>query len=220
MLPGLLTRRERAGRALSGGVRTDPCRFGAGGFSLPSSVVPPRSARSGALVSRGGPGPRVACSAGRPRARVPGPGNPRPAVKASAGQCDWGPWAAPSGDPGTPRPPWAANPGVSPQPTSAIENQQLISGNNGRLLRVTSWSSLTSHARVLVPREAEPERAIGRDQNRGAGNNGPVSTLTASSFLNCPGVRCGPGWSSACRNGLSVYAARWLVSPRRYRSAW
>ena len=97
-------------------------RFGAGGFSLPSSVVPPRSATSGALVSGGGPGPRVAGSVGRPRARVPGPGNPRSAVTASAGQCDWGPWAAPSGDPGAPRPPWAANPGVFPQPTFAIEN--------------------------------------------------------------------------------------------------
>ena len=96
-------------------------RFGAGGFSLPSSLVSLRSARSGALVSGGGPGPRVAGSAGRPRARVPGPGNPRPAVTASAGQCEWRPWAAPSGDPGTPRPPWAANPGVFPQPTSAIE---------------------------------------------------------------------------------------------------
>lgn len=32
----------------------------------------------------------------------------------------------------------------------------------------------------------------------GAGSNGPVSTATASSFLNCPGVRsCGTGWSSA-----------------------
>ena len=70
MLPGLLTRRERAGRALSGGVRTDPCRFGAGGFSLPSSVVPPRSARSGVLVSGGGPGPRVARSSAGP-----GPGS-------------------------------------------------------------------------------------------------------------------------------------------------
>jgi len=32
---------------------------------------------------------------------------------------------------------------------------------------------------------------------RGAGNNGPAGTAQASSFLNCPGVRCGPGWSSA-----------------------
>src|SRR6266851_7613107 len=31
----------------------------------------------------------------------------------------------------------------------------------------------------------------------GAGNSGPVSTATASSFLNCPGVRCGTGWSLA-----------------------
>ena len=121
MLP-VVTRRERVGRTLSGGVRLDPCRFGADGFSLPSSVVPSRSARSGALVPGGGPGPQVAGSVARPRARVPGPGNPRPAVTASAGQCDWGPWAAPSGDPGTPRPPWAANPGVFPQPTFAIGN--------------------------------------------------------------------------------------------------
>jgi hypothetical protein len=60
--------------------------------------------------------------AGKPRARVPGPANPRPAVTASAGQCDWGPWAAPSGDPGTPRPPWAANPGIFPHSTFAIKN--------------------------------------------------------------------------------------------------
>ena len=32
---------------------------------------------------------------------------------------------------------------------------------------------------------------------RGAGNNGPVSTARSSSFLNCPGVRCGTRWSSA-----------------------
>jgi hypothetical protein len=31
----------------------------------------------------------------------------------------------------------------------------------------------------------------------GAGKNGSVSTATASSFLNCPGVRCGTGWSLA-----------------------
>jgi hypothetical protein len=32
---------------------------------------------------------------------------------------------------------------------------------------------------------------------KGAGNNRAVSTATASSSLNCPGVRGGPGWSSA-----------------------
>src|SRR5260370_23777600 len=31
----------------------------------------------------------------------------------------------------------------------------------------------------------------------GAGNNGPISTAMASSFLNGPGVCCGMGWSSA-----------------------
>jgi hypothetical protein len=31
----------------------------------------------------------------------------------------------------------------------------------------------------------------------GAGNNRAMSTATASSFLNCPGVRCGTGWWSA-----------------------
>jgi len=35
------------------------------------------------------------------------------------------------------------------------------------------------------------------DWRWGTGNNGPVSTATASSFLNGPGVRCGAGWSSA-----------------------
>jgi len=48
---------------------------------------------------------------GTPRARVPGPGNPRPAVTASAGYCEAprAPWAAPSGvDPGAPWPPSAA----------------------------------------------------------------------------------------------------------------
>src|SRR2546429_8307427 len=65
---------------------------------------------------------RVAASGRHAPGQGPWPGNPRPAVTASAGQCDWGPWAAPSGDPGTPRPPWAANPGVFPQPTFAIEN--------------------------------------------------------------------------------------------------
>jgi len=33
--------------------------------------------------------------------------------------------------------------------------------------------------------------------SRGAGNNGPVSTAMASSFLNGPGARCGTGRSSA-----------------------
>src|SRR5689334_22019834 len=63
--------------------------------------------------------------AGTPRARVPGPGNPRPAVTASAGYCEAlrASWAAPSGvDPGAPSPPSAAGPGVGPQPTSAIRN--------------------------------------------------------------------------------------------------
>jgi hypothetical protein len=96
-------------------------RFGAGGFSLPrltgaaqiSQIWRARVRRRSGSSSR-----RFGWQA---RARVPGPGNPRPAVTASAGQCEWRPWAAPSGDPGTPRPPWAANPGVFPQPTSAIE---------------------------------------------------------------------------------------------------
>jgi hypothetical protein len=33
--------------------------------------------------------------------------------------------------------------------------------------------------------------SIGSPLTGSAGNNGPVSTATASSFLNCPGVRCG-----------------------------
>src|SRR5437667_419799 len=39
-----------------------------------------------------------------------------------------------------------------------------------------------------------------RPQVRGAGKNGVIgtaSTARASAFLNCPGVRCGTGWSSA-----------------------
>jgi hypothetical protein len=104
------------------GLNSAERQFAAGGFSLPAQWCrsgQPDLARS---CPEAVPGPRVADSAGRPRARVPGPGNPRPAVTASAGQCDWGPWAAPSSDLGTPRPPWAANPGVFPQPTFAIEN--------------------------------------------------------------------------------------------------
>jgi len=44
--------------------------------------------------------------------------------------------------------------------------------------------------------EQAQQKVLGADAG-GAGSNGPVSTATASSFLNCPGVRCGTGWSSA-----------------------
>ena len=44
--------------------------------------------------------------------------------------------------------------------------------------------------------EQAQQKVLGADVG-GAGSNGPVSTATASSFLNCPGVRCGTGWSSA-----------------------
>ena len=44
---------------------------------------------------------------------------------------------------------------------------------------------------------------------RGCWYSRAVSTATASSFLNCPGVRCGTGGRQRGRNGLSVYAARW-----------
>ncbi len=40
-------------------------------------------------------------------------------------------------------------------------------------------------------RLSEDERAELARLRRGAGNNRAVSTATASSFLNCPGVRCG-----------------------------
>jgi hypothetical protein len=48
----------------------------------------------------------------------------------------------------------------------------------------------------------------------GAGNNGPVSTAMASSFLNGPGARCDTGGRQRGRNGLSAWAGRWLISPR------
>jgi hypothetical protein len=53
---------------------------------------------------------------------------------------------------------------------------------------------LTSDAVALG--EQAQQKVLGADVG-GAGSNGPVSTATASSFLNCPGVRCGTGWSSA-----------------------
>jgi hypothetical protein len=37
----------------------------------------------------------------------------------------------------------------------------------------------------------------------GAGSNGPVSTATASSFLNCPGVRCGTA-GTGCRCSRAI----------------
>jgi hypothetical protein len=53
---------------------------------------------------------------------------------------------------------------------------------------------LSSDAVVLG--EQAQQKVLGADVG-GAGRNGPVSTAAASSFLNCPGVRCGTGWSSA-----------------------
>jgi hypothetical protein len=47
------------------------------------------------------------------------------------------------------------------------------------------------------PRLVVPAPFLGVALQRGAGNNGPVSAVTACSFLNGPGVRCGMGWSSA-----------------------
>ena len=52
-------------------------------------------------------------------------------------------------------------------------------------------------ARVFYGRGELVAQLVQRLAGRGAGNNGPVSTATASSFLNCPGVRYGTGWSSA-----------------------
>ena len=65
-----------------------------------------------------------------------------------------------------------------------------------------------------LPVGAEAARPL-----RGAGNGRAASTATASSFLTCPGVRVPRGGRQRGRNGLSVYAARWLISPRWYRSA-
>jgi hypothetical protein len=89
-----------------------PCRFGAS-----DSCADPAGDRTQIIqIWRARVRRRSGSSSRRFGRQTPGqgpwPGNPRPAVTASAGQCDWGPWAAPSGDPGTPRPPWAANPGV------------------------------------------------------------------------------------------------------------
>ena len=51
------------------------------------------------------------------------------------------------------------------------------------------------HARALL---TQPDATISSIAGlRGAGNNGPVSTATASSLLNCPGARCDTGWSLA-----------------------
>ena len=55
-------------------------------------------------------------------------------------------------------------------------------------------SHLSSDAVALG--EQAQQKVLGADVG-GADSNGPVSTATASSFLDCPGVRCGTGWSSA-----------------------
>jgi hypothetical protein len=52
-------------------------------------------------------------------------------------------------------------------------------------------------AQALRPAARAGHPTQHRGPARGAGNNRAVSTATASSFLNCSGVRCGTGWSSA-----------------------
>ena len=69
-------------------------------------------------------------------------------------------------------------------------------GNGEKGPRYSDWA-LTATAdprEFLLIRCAPAVQATGE---RGAGNNGPVSTATASSFLNGPGVRGGTGWPLA-----------------------
>jgi hypothetical protein len=96
-------------------------QFGAGGFSLPRSVVPLRSARSGRSCPEA-----VRVLESPVRSAGPGPGSL--ARGTHVRQLQLPPDNA-TGDHGrlppvtrAPKPPWAANPGVSPEPTFAIEN--------------------------------------------------------------------------------------------------
>jgi hypothetical protein len=80
-------------------------------------------------------------------------------------------------------------------------NSRRTSSSTSSSAPVSSGSEPTSTAarpsryrRVAVARGAcdDVRSALG-----GAGNNRAISTATASSCLNCPGERCGTGWSSA-----------------------
>ena len=62
-----------------------------------------------------------------------------------------------------------------------------------RLGVLTEWVTAELVDEGPRVRQAGPETVA----LRGAGNNRAVSTATASSFLNCPGVRGGTGWSLA-----------------------
>jgi hypothetical protein len=65
---------------------------------------------------------------------------------------------------------------------------------------VHHYRPLSAQEQALVLARHWPGLGLGDTSDfttRGAGNNRPVSTAMASSFLNCPGVRCGTGWSSA-----------------------
>ena len=50
---------------------------------------------------------------------------------------------------------------------------------------------------LAASRAGQPPAAPGAPPNRGIGNNGPVSTARASSFLNCPGGAVARWWSLA-----------------------
>ena len=49
------------------------------------------------------------------------------------------------------------------------------------------------HVNASGGNDAYPSEELCLDAHRGAGNNRAVSTATVSSFLNCPGGRCGMG---------------------------
>jgi hypothetical protein len=91
---------------------------------------------------------------GRPRARVPGPGNPRPAVTASAGQSKWRPWAAPSGNPGH----LGRRGRLTPVSAPSLHSQ--LKTSNGFLEIVIDSSGLRAGA------SDQPRRETAADRNR------------------------------------------------------
>jgi hypothetical protein len=76
-------------------------------------------------------------------------------------------------------------------------HDRALDGHCGRR-RPPGGHILVQHRRIQI---TDRRNGLTRTQHvgeeprvpRGAGNNRPVSTATASSFLNCPGVRCGKG---------------------------